>query len=56
MRVLKLLALGYETPRIARDLHVSVATVRSHVQKIYKKLGAHNRVEALRIAEEGGMI
>ena len=56
LRVLKLLALGHETSRIAGEMHVSVNTVRSHVQRAYRKLGAHNRVEALRIAQESGVI
>ena len=56
LRVLKLLALGHETPRIAEEMHVSVNTVRSHVQRAYRKLGAHNRVEALRTAQESGVI
>jgi LuxR family maltose regulon positive regulatory protein len=56
VRVLKLLSLGYQTPRIAEDLNVSVTTVRSHVRNAYLKLGAHNRVDALRIAQESGVI
>lgn len=56
LRVLKQLALGHDTPRIAEELHVSVNTVRSHVQRAYRKLGAHNRVEAMRIAQERGLI
>jgi DNA-binding CsgD family transcriptional regulator len=56
VRVLKLMSLGHETPRIAEEMHVSVATVRSHAKNVYSKLGAHNRVEALRIAQESGVI
>jgi DNA-binding CsgD family transcriptional regulator len=56
VRALKLMSLGHETPRIAEEMHVSVNTVRSHVQRAYRKLGAHNRVEAMRIAQESGVI
>jgi two-component system response regulator DesR len=56
VRVLKLMSLGHETPRIAEEMHVSVATVRSHVRNAYSKLGAHNRVQAMRIAQESGVI
>lgn len=56
VRVLKLLALGYETPHIAEGMHVSVTTVRSHVRNVYKKLAVHSRAEALRVAKESGVI
>jgi LuxR family transcriptional regulator, maltose regulon positive regulatory protein len=45
-RVLRLLASGRSNPEIARELIVSVNTVRSQVQSIYRKLGVNNRVAA----------
>ncbi|MBA3947579.1 MAG: hypothetical protein H0X37_23865 [Herpetosiphonaceae bacterium] len=45
-RVLRLLAAGHSNPEIARELVVSVNTIRTHVQNIYRKLGVHNRVAA----------
>jgi len=56
VRVLKRLALGDGNARIAEEMRVSVTTVRSHVRNAYWKLGAHNRVDALRITEESGVI
>ena len=45
-RVLRLLAAGYSNPEIARELIVSVTTIRTQVQSIYRKLGVNNRVAA----------
>jgi LuxR family maltose regulon positive regulatory protein len=45
-RVLHLLATGLSNPEIARELVVSVNTIRTQVQSIYRKLGVSNRVAA----------
>jgi DNA-binding NarL/FixJ family response regulator len=47
LEVLALLTSGRTNSEIARDLHVAVGTVKSHVNNIYRKLGARNRAEAL---------
>jgi len=46
-QVLRLLAAGRSTSEVAEDLGISAVTVRNHVQRILKKLGAHNRLEAI---------
>jgi LuxR family maltose regulon positive regulatory protein len=46
LRVLYLLTAGHSNPEIARELVVSVNTVRTQVQSIYRKLGVNNRVAA----------
>jgi LuxR family maltose regulon positive regulatory protein len=46
--VLRLLASDLDGPAIARRLHVSLATVRTHTQHIYTKLGVNNRRAAVR--------
>jgi LuxR family maltose regulon positive regulatory protein len=56
MDVLRLLVTVLSRPEIARELHVSVNTVRTHVRRIYGKLGAHSRAEALGRAEELGLL
>jgi ATP/maltotriose-dependent transcriptional regulator MalT len=56
VRVLKLLARGYETPHIAEEMYVSVTTVRSHIRNVYTKLAVHRRADALRVAKESGVI
>jgi LuxR family transcriptional regulator, maltose regulon positive regulatory protein len=41
--VLQLLASDLDGPDIARQLVVSVHTVRTHTKAIYSKLGVHTR-------------
>lgn len=41
------LATGATTEEIARQRHNSVATIKSHLTSIYRKLGVRNRVEAI---------
>jgi ATP/maltotriose-dependent transcriptional regulator MalT len=50
--VLALLASGRTNAEIARDLFVALGTVKSHVNNIYRKLGASNRAEAVSKARE----
>jgi LuxR family maltose regulon positive regulatory protein len=45
-RVLRLLAAGMTNAEIARELTVSVNTVKTQTQSIYRKLGVNNRDEA----------
>ena len=56
IEVLDLLASGKTNSEVARDLFVSVGTVKSHTGNIYRKLGAKNRAEALARARELGLI
>lgn len=51
-KVLRLLAAGNSNPSIARALVVSVNTVRTQVQSIYRKLNVNNRVEASAVARQ----
>jgi LuxR family maltose regulon positive regulatory protein len=50
--VLRLLRTDLNGPEIARELMVSLSTVRTHTQNIYAKLGVNNRRAAVRRAEE----
>jgi DNA-binding NarL/FixJ family response regulator len=52
LEVLALLASGRTNAEIARDLFVALGTVKSHVNNIYRKLGAANRAEAVTRARE----
>ena len=45
-RVLRLLAAGRSNPEIAQELIVSVNTVKTQVQSIYRKLNVKSRMEA----------
>jgi LuxR family maltose regulon positive regulatory protein len=47
MEVLALIASGASNPEIARDLYISVNTVKRHVTNICGKLGATSRTQAV---------
>lgn len=53
--VLRLLRSDLSGPDIARELIVSLNTVRTHTKNIYMKLGVNNRREAVRRAAELGL-
>jgi LuxR family transcriptional regulator, maltose regulon positive regulatory protein len=56
LTVLRLLPTRLSTREIARELSVSVNTVRSQVQAIYRKLGVSSRAEAVTQARELGLL
>lgn len=56
LEVLQLLADGLSVAAIATRLGLRVHTARNHVQSALGRLGAHNRVEALRKATRAGLI
>jgi LuxR family transcriptional regulator, maltose regulon positive regulatory protein len=50
--VLRLLGTDLDGPAIARELVVSLSTLRTHTRNIYSKLGVNSRRAAVRRAEE----
>lgn len=54
--VLALSRLGKTSREISRELFLSAGTVRNYMSDIIGKLGAKNKVEAIRKAEENGWI
>jgi LuxR family transcriptional regulator, maltose regulon positive regulatory protein len=52
LEVLRLLGTDLNGPEIARELVVSLNTMRTHTKNIYSKLGVNNRRAAVRRAEE----
>ncbi len=54
--VLGLLAEGLGVSGIARKLFVSESTAKTHISKIYEKLGAANRAQAIMIAVRSGLL
>ena len=53
--VLRLLRSNLDGPDIARELMVSVNTMRTHTKNIYAKLGVNNRRAAVSRADELGL-
>jgi two-component system, NarL family, response regulator DesR len=56
LEVLRLAADGVDAADIARNLALSVGTVRNYLTTSVTKLNARNRVDAIRIASESGWI
>jgi DNA-binding CsgD family transcriptional regulator len=54
--VLKELAAGRSNKEIARRLEVSPNTVKTHLGRLYEKLGAERRTDAVNRARELGII
>jgi DNA-binding NarL/FixJ family response regulator len=54
--VFALLAAGRSNHEIAAELHLSEGTVKIHVGRILAKLGLRDRVQAVVLAYESGVI
>jgi DNA-binding CsgD family transcriptional regulator len=56
LEVLHALAAGHSNKEIAARLHVSPNTVKTHVARVFGKLGARRRTEAIARARELGIV
>jgi len=56
IEVLEQLSKGLKYEVIAQNLFLSKGTIRKHVENIYIKLQAHNKLEAIQKAKNGGLI
>ena len=54
--VLSLLARGFSVSAIGRAIFVSDSTAKTHISKIYEKLGASNRADAIMKAVRSGLL
>ncbi|MCP4417366.1 MAG: hypothetical protein GY805_12145 [Chloroflexi bacterium] len=54
--VLQWLARGQTVPQIATELVVSPSTIRTHIKRIYAKLNAHSRHEAVQNGRKQNLI
>ncbi|MBV9002934.1 MAG: response regulator transcription factor [Solirubrobacterales bacterium] len=56
MEVWRLLALGRSNAEIATELVVGDATVKTHVARVIAKLGVRDRIQAIVLAHESGLL
>lgn len=54
--VLRLLEHGRSTEQIADELQLSTETVRNHVRRLLRALGAHTRLEAVALARRERLV
>ena len=54
--VLRLIAQGLSNPEIAGQLYISEATVKTHINNTFAKIGARHRAEAVRYAYRKGIV
>jgi DNA-binding NarL/FixJ family response regulator len=54
--LLELLSEGLSVSAVARRMYISESTVKTHMSKLYEKLGASNRAQALMSAIRLGLI
>ncbi|WP_030021196.1 response regulator transcription factor [Streptomyces monomycini] len=55
VEVLRLVAEGLSNPEIARSLHVSNATVKTHINNLFAKAGLRDRAQAIHYAYRHGL-
>jgi two-component system nitrate/nitrite response regulator NarL len=54
--VLRLIADGLSAPQIAKELHLSTTTVKTHLHTLYEKLGVSDRAAAVAEAMRRGLL
>jgi DNA-binding NarL/FixJ family response regulator len=54
--VLRLMARGLANADIARELYIGDSTVKTHIARIFAKLGLHDRAQAVVLAYESGLV
>lgn len=54
--ILQKVAFGATTKEVARDLGISPHTVKTHLERIFEKLGANDRAQAVAIAIRSGLV
>ncbi|HEX9718011.1 MAG TPA: response regulator transcription factor [Actinomycetota bacterium] len=54
--ILQKVAFGATTKEVAHDLGISPHTVKTHLERIFEKLGANDRAQAVAIAIRSGLV
>jgi two-component system, NarL family, response regulator LiaR len=56
LEILELIAAGLSNREIAEKVFVSENTVKTHSSRLFDKLGAKRRTQAVQIAKDAGLI
>jgi two-component system, NarL family, response regulator LiaR len=56
LEILELIAQGLSTREIAEKLFVSESTVKTHSSRVFDKLGARRRTQAVQLGKEFGLL
>ena len=56
LETLELIAQGMSNREIAEKLHVSENTVKTHSSRVFDKLGARRRTQAVQMGKEFGLL
>jgi DNA-binding NarL/FixJ family response regulator len=56
LEVLRLVAAGFSNKEVAAHLYLSVATVKTHLDDVYRKLGVSDRAHAVAVALRAGLL
>ncbi|WDO11359.1 response regulator transcription factor (plasmid) [Streptomyces murinus] len=54
--ILKLVGAGYPNQKIAKELHLSLSSVKTYTSRIFTRLGLQNRTQAAILAYRSGLI
>jgi LuxR family maltose regulon positive regulatory protein len=56
LEVLQLIAAGMSNRQIAQEMFISLGTVKTHINNIYRKLGTHSRTQAVARARDLNLV
>ncbi len=56
LTVLRLIASGSSNSAIAATLFVSEPTIKTHINRLFRKLGVRDRIQAVVLAYETGLV
>ena len=56
LEVLRYMAEGLSNPEIARRLYLSPNTLKAHAENIFTKMDVHNRLQAVNMGKDLGLI
>lgn len=56
LQVLELIAAGLSNKEISERIHLSENTIKTHLSRVFEKLGARRRTQAVQAAKELGIL